>query len=148
MKFDDSEHPCPDLVNIAKDVFTAIPEPDRALIDSVCEVVVFWRGGDRDTLAAFDPKERRIQVVVPHLLDSDRGCSEAGQRGIFAHEFGHAYDYALRRISPERNDKERAERSANEHLERWGFANDFRVAHAEHGSAFGLIGLNTQSDLS
>jgi hypothetical protein len=101
---------------------------------------LFWRGGAFP--GVFNPDQRHIRFVTSQLEHLPMGHSEAGQRGIIAHEFGHACDYAIRRVRRTAENEEEYERSANRYVAKWGFAADLRATEREHPSKFGAIGLD------
>lgn len=135
MQYDDLDEPCPDLKKIASMVFDSIPADDRTLIESVCKQVLFLRSAA--SVGSYSHKTEEVRVVVFDLRKLDL----SGKRGIFAHEFGHARDYALRRVPPGK-DNERAELEANRNLARWGYEDDYRRANEQMPSRYSTIGLD------
>ena len=122
-----------DRINVlkatAEDVWSKIPHEDQDRIESVCDKVVFWDGGSQ--IAAFSPKDRHIRVYV---YDLNRFTIPA-QRGILAHEFGHAFDYAQRKVLSTRRDRNKwseFEKLADEHALRWTFARDLELREKEN----------------
>ena len=111
MEFDDPHCLCPDLVDAARLVLQKIPEKDRHRIERVCNRVIFVQDGN--TEAEYFPDESEMRVVVPRMRD----FSAQGQRGIFAHEFGHAFDISAR--DPRAGNI--AEKMADANAQRWGF---------------------------
>ena len=133
--FDDAECRCPDLVKLAREVFRAIPEKDREIIRSVCDSVVFERGGCQ--VAAFSSEDKHIRAYVYDVVK----FSDSGKRGIIAHEFGHAFDFATRRI-PVRGVRDRTEfeQLADAHAARWGFAEHIRIRDLDRERIWGPNG--------
>lgn len=117
MDFNDPDYCCPDLVRLAQNVLARIPEEVRLRIEKVCARVLFLPEGD--TEAEFFPDQSEIQVFVSRVRDLPREV----QRGIIVHEFGHAYDFAIRDATPGIT----AEKTADAHAQNWGFYCDIEA---------------------
>ena len=118
MEFDSSD---PKLQSLSREVFNRIPRNEQRRIESTCERVAFIVDGDYE--AEFFDAERVIRVVVPRIND----FSEKGQRGILAHEFGHAYLYAQSNLPPGENH----ETGANMCAQLWGFFGEINAMKAD-----------------
>ncbi len=131
MRYKDSCDFAPDLTAIlkaiAQDVFEAIPAPAQRQIESVCECVEFMGLEERGTAAHFSAQEKYIGVNVRNT----RAYSERGQRGILAHEFAHAYDYAVCRVRPTPQDKDQRNDLADRYACEWGFCAEILSMHRE-----------------
>lgn len=124
MKFDDSGYRCQELVDIAQAVFAKIPRDAQERIKSACSCVVFLEDGD--TEAEYFDDRCEIHVFARRIRD----FTVKGRRGIVAHEFGHAYDVAIRGAKP----GDTAETMANIHAQDWGFVSDLRARDKDAAS--------------
>ena len=136
MNYDASESRHADveaLVAVASEVFQRIPEGERDQIESKCDVVVFWDGGSQ--VAAFSDTDRHIRVSVYDLIK----FSAPGRRGVLAHEFGHAFDYADSGERIAKKNKGMLERRADDHATRWGFENEVGIRDRERDALWSSV---------
>ena len=122
MDFDETACQCPELMIIARRVYEEIPPEDRQSIEKVCKRVVFIHDGDAE--AEFFPDELEIRVFLARTKD----FSPTGQRGILAHEFGHAYVYSAHGYTKA---DDRAEKLADMKAQEWGFVNHLNARNNE-----------------
>lgn len=118
VEYDSSET---ELQSIACEVFARIPADAQGHIESKCDRVTFTMDGDSE--AEFFPAEREICVVVTRISD----YSDSGKRGIFAHEFGHAYAQSQGQVTPGATH----EKLANVYAQGWGFLAEIDAMKAE-----------------
>lgn len=126
------------ILSIIDEVWNRLPPTARDKIGEVCDVVVLHGSGIRPT-ASFNYKTSTISFNGQQL----REHSPSGQRGVIAHEYGHAFDYAdrLRQLNLDddalREDLPTAEKMANQHAAAWCFEDDVLKANEEFPSQFG-----------
>ena len=121
---------CEEMKAIFQEVYARIPPEHQEKIEQACSRVEFCTDfnlpDDREPAhAGF--YDGGILVAV----DGMTSLSPGEQRGIFAHELGHARDRldnpitAAKARQPE--EKRRAEAAANGYAWRWGFEDDLRT---------------------
>lgn len=132
-----------DLDAFARQVWERIPQPHREMIEHHCRRVGLhqngmWMTGNE---ARFDLERREILFKYPsrHFKHS-----EAGWRGVFAHEFAHVLDLAQSGDRPVAKARQRrggrlvdwlyliGEYAANRRLSQWGFSEDYRCTELEN----------------
>jgi hypothetical protein len=148
-RYDNQDDKCPDLERVFEEVITIIPATDLQEIHSVCQSVVYMRGGS--AVAAFSPADKYLsRLAAPvtnrchtHRLETGatrpirigpkhiRACiwdlgqfSSRGQHGVIAHELGHAFDFAATGVKICRADRDQLEVNADLHASRWGFSDE------------------------
>lgn len=120
---DETEGQCAEILEEARAVFARIPKPHRERIESVCDEVAIWLGGNPNNLGVFYEEHRCIRYIASDI----KKLSQATRRGLFAHEFGHACDHAIQSIPNKGEDHEMREERANRYVEEWGFGDDYRA---------------------
>ena len=124
-----------DLESVAREVWRKIPKQHREVIEQRCVRVCFRHGIVEISVtneAEFDLLKKEITIAnnIDHF-----GHSNSGWRGVFAHEFGHAFDgqWPLKKkpfectlhIWLQEKIYIFGEYSANRNLKKWGFAQDY-----------------------
>lgn len=136
LNYHDEHGDCPQLARMVKDVYAQIPSKHRDEIESVCADIYFihtprepWIGGPYE--AAFSFLDRWMLIVIERMYD----FSVSAQRGIIAHEFGHAYDRAVRGFDETKamdpRERQRAEDHADAYAIAWDFTEEIRQRNQE-----------------
>ncbi len=121
-----------DLMALANEVFLRIPNRHRRCIRAACDRVEFlndFDGCDYEAMYLWGGVQDsgKIEVIVTRL----RQFSPEGQRGIIAHEFGHAYDTWVlgraRKLSHAENERDRGEDVASWYAYIWGYFEDLQA---------------------
>lgn len=119
---------------VGRTTLARIPVDALSHIAQVCAVVSLDPYGASQTggrrYGALDVKQRRIHIncyAVEHLSDS-------ALMGLFAHEFGHAYDCAVRGLGPKAKGEDRiAEVEAERWARQWGLGTEIEQLEDESG---------------
>jgi hypothetical protein len=114
-------------LNIARAVFETLAPNVQERIESVCDAVALWIGGDARVCADFHPADKTIALREYGTAN----LSDRAVRGLAAHEFGHAYDYAVTNEPTSKDNRQEKDRAADAYASAWGFAEEIETLYEE-----------------